>query len=119
MRRVRLYHHSTASGKGRSGIAPGNGKGQRKITGSKYPHRPQRTQHLPQIGAGQGLTVGQGGVNAGVHPGTFAQVLSKQPELARSAAALARKPGQWQPRFGLGAGQEFIANGFNFVGYFL
>ena len=89
MRRMRLDDDRIACGESRSGVSPGNGKGQREIAGAKNCDRAQRPVHGADGGLGQRLSVGVGVVDARIYPGTFFHHFSEEPQLAAGAAHLA------------------------------
>ena len=68
------------------------------------------------VRAGKRLAIGQRGINAGVHPGAFAHDLGEEPELAHGAPALAGESVERQARLEMGALEQAVADGEDFLG---
>ena len=76
----------------------------------------ERDEHAAQIGTGKRLAVGQRGIDAGIHPGAFADDFGEEPELADGAPAFAGEAVEREAGFEMGALEQVVADGEDFLG---
>ena len=105
---MRLDHHGIAGGEGGGGVAPAGAVGEGKIARAKNHHGADGPGHPAEVGLGQRLAGGVGGINGGRHPGALAQDLGKMFELVAGAGAFASQARERQAGFGMGALEQVI-----------
>ncbi len=96
-------------------VAAGHGKREWKVARAENHDRSDRHEHAPQIRFRRGLAVGNGRVDARVHPGAFARHLGEQPQLVHRARAFAGQARFRQSGLDVRARDERVADGHDFV----
>ena len=84
-----LYDHRATGSEGGCAVAAGRGKGEGEVACGKHRYRPQWQQHASDIRARQRLSLGQRGINDGLHVGALAQQGRESAQLSRGAPQLA------------------------------
>lgn len=95
---------------------PSDRESEREVARSEHHDGAERLQHPSQVGTRQRLTIGQGGIDACVHPRAFAHDLSEEPELPARAASLAGDARKWQAGLGASALEKLVTDGFYLAG---
>ena len=85
-----------------------------EIARTENGHRADGYQHSAEIGSWKGGAFGQGGIDAGVAPGAFAEQVGKELKLSDGSATLAGQPLEGKACFLMGAFEQRVAKS----GYF-
>ncbi len=111
-----LDHHRAARRQRRGRVAPGSRKGEREVRGAEDRDRADRPLHQLQVGARQGLAVGQRRIMAAVEVVALADMGGEQAQLAGGPAPLAVQPRRGQAGFGRADGGDLDAPRLDLVG---
>src|ERR1700738_5022277 len=116
MRRMGLDDDRTAGGESGGGVATRDREGEGEVTGAEDGDGAEGSQHGADVGAREGLAVGERGVDAGVYPGALFDYRGEEAKLVAGAGDFAGEARHGEGGFLVGALGQLLLVGVEAVG---